>query len=539
MTAKLKQLARWQLIVASTAASAGAVVIGVVVGLVQHGLVRLPIFAGGALAVVGVNYIYVFVIRKGVVREAVDFAEASIVALALVLPPGEALAAFVVGSLVGELQRDRAFIKKVFNVSLRVVGAAILLGIVHLAGSSHDVTAHRVTAVVFGAAAYTATTTLIMATLIASIGGTAITASLRGTLGIRLAVWASAVAVGITAAGLTLHAPYALVGIFGALLMIHLTSNACRQAQLERERLEQMLKASAEIQSALDHDKQMEAVISAATELLPLREVTVQDAPPADSEPGVRILVGETDEAWLVARPKPGSDPWQEHDERVLLALTSAATVAIERVRTREELLHQARLDPLTGLANRRYLDEELARLLKETGGYGIAVLVIDLDAFKAVNDELGHTVGDAVLRTVGARLAAAVRSNDVVARSGGDEFVVVLQGIVDYAIARRVQDYIQAKLDEPADVSGWRLPTLASIGMAIGVDDGVTADVLLRTADERMYEAKARRAGTNDLIAVSIGRRQGEVRGHMVDLRGHRTAGAPDGKGPIVTVRL
>jgi diguanylate cyclase (GGDEF)-like protein len=230
----------------------------------------------------------------------------------------------------------------------------------------------------------------------------------------------------------------------------------------------------------------------------------------------------------LVARPKPGSDPWQEHDERVLLALTSAAGMAFERARLRDELLHQSRLDPLTGLANRRYLDEELARLLDETGGYGLAVLVIDLDVFKAVNDELGHGVGDAVLRTVGARLATAVRSNDVVARSGGDEFVVVLQGIVDNAIARRVQDYIQSKLDEPADVSGWRLPTSASIGMAIGIEDGVTADALLRRADERMYEAKARRAGTHELIAVSIGRRQGELRGHVVDLRGHRSATEP-----------
>jgi diguanylate cyclase (GGDEF)-like protein len=373
---------------------------------------------------------------------------------------------------------------------------------------------------------YTATTTLIMATLISSLGGTRMRASLRGTLGIRSVVWASAVAVGITSARLALYAPYALVGVFGALLMIHLTSRACRQAQLERERLEQMLKASAEIQSAPDQHKQIEAVVAAATELLPLREVTVQSLPPADSDPAVRIPLGESEEAWLVARSKPGADPWQERDERVLLALTSAASVAFERVRLRDELVHQARLDPLTGLANRRHLDEELGRLLDQTGGHGVAVLVIDLDVFKAVNDELGHGVGDAVLRTVGARLAAAVRSNDLVARSGGDEFVVVLQGIADNAIARRVRDYIQTKLDEPTDVSGWRLPTSASIGLAIGVDDGVSADELLRTADERMYEAKTRRAGSHELIAISIGRRQGEVHGHVVDLRGNRQGG-------------
>jgi diguanylate cyclase (GGDEF)-like protein len=495
--------------------------------IMRRGVVQLPFFIGGAVATIGVNYIYVFVVRKGVVREAIDISEAPLVALSLILPPGEALVAFVLGSLVGELRRDSATVKKVFNLSVRTVGAALLLSVVSRASGGHpDLVPRTIGAAIVGALGYSVLSAFIVAVLIAAIGGESVVASLRNGLGMRAVVWASAVAVGLTSARLALHAPVGLAGIFGALLIVGMTAKACSEAELDRDRLERILAASSEIQSAADEEEQESVLLAAAEELLPWREVSIRELPPQDGEAGGRLTMATGDELWLVAKPQPGSDPLIEADERVIDTLSSAAGAALERAQLRDELIRQSRLDPLTGLANRRRLDEELERILDETGGQGVALLLVDLDIFKRVNDKLGHEMGDAVLQAVSSRLLGAVRSTDVVARVGGDEFVVILQGVSHPDIAVRVASVIQSKLDEPADVNGWRLPTPASIGVAIGGVDGCSSEDLIRVADARMYEAKGRRSKAHDLVAVAIKRRKGERAGPTVDLRGSRLGG-------------
>jgi diguanylate cyclase (GGDEF)-like protein len=495
--------------------------IGIAVAdIIHRGFDRLPFFIGGAIATVGVNYIYVFVVRKGAVREAIDISEAPIVALSLILPPGEALIAFVLGSFVGDLRRDSATVKKVFNLSVRTVAAALLLSVVRSAAGHPALAPTSVGAAVLGALGYSALSAFVVAVLIASIGGPSVGAALRTGLGMRAVVWASAVAIGLTSARLALHAPLALAGIFGGLLIVGMTARACSEAEQDRDRLERVLTASAEIQSAADEEEQESALLAAAEELLPWREVSLRELPPQDGEAGGRLTVGTGNDLWLVARPQPGSDPLIEADERVIDALSSAGGAAIERAQIRDELLRQSRLDPLTGLANRRRLDEELSRILDGTSGQGVAVLLIDLDMLKRVNDKLGHDMGDAVLQTVGSRLLAAVRNTDLVARVGGDEFVVVLQDVSE-GIALRVASVIQSKLDEPADLNGWRLPTPASIGVAIGGVDGGTSDELIRMADDRMYEAKRRRSEAHELVAAAIKRRHGDVDGHQCDVDG------------------
>ncbi|RKE05928.1 sensor domain-containing diguanylate cyclase [Catellatospora citrea] len=165
----------------------------------------------------------------------------------------------------------------------------------------------------------------------------------------------------------------------------------------------------------------------------------------------------------------------------------------VTEARSLQDLLrHQATHDELTGLPNRALLNEK-ARQPRPEAPRQEAVLLLDLDDFKAVNDELGHQTGDQVLVVVADRLRRCVRPTDTVARLGGDEFVVLLTGTTAagaVATARR----ILSALAEPAMIDGHRLSARASIGIAIGSDKQF--DALLRDADIAMYEAKRNGTG-------------------------------------------
>ena len=158
-----------------------------------------------------------------------------------------------------------------------------------------------------------------------------------------------------------------------------------------------------------------------------------------------------------------------------------------------QERSHMASLaytDTLTGLANRPSLQEEVAAALE--GDQAVALVFADLDGFKAVNDELGHTAGDTVLAEVARRMRSIVRAEDVVARLGGDEFVVLVQGEATttvHDLARR----LAAAVEEPIDVRGRLVRVGASYGAVLArPGDGV--DALMRRADDTMYSAKRSR---------------------------------------------
>ncbi len=166
--------------------------------------------------------------------------------------------------------------------------------------------------------------------------------------------------------------------------------------------------------------------------------------------------------------------------------------------RRQARLLHQATTDPLTGALNRAAFDERLRAALARFAetGESCAVVFIDLDRFKAINDTYGHDAGDACLRETVARIRAAIRDDDIVGRIGGDEFAVVLSPIKGRDAALAVQGKIAAKLiSAPAPYGNTDEPIHASIGLAVCPADGTTAEMLLRTADKDMYGAKRRRA--------------------------------------------
>lgn len=154
---------------------------------------------------------------------------------------------------------------------------------------------------------------------------------------------------------------------------------------------------------------------------------------------------------------------------------------------------HRAHHDPLTGLPNRRLLEDRVAQATAQADRRGerVAILFFDLDGFKVVNDTSGHAVGDELLRRIGQRLASRVRSSDTLARLGGDEFVIVVSNVETRATAARLATEIRRSLDAPFEVEGGRHTVSASVGVSLYPDDGSDVATLLHHADRAMYRAK------------------------------------------------
>jgi diguanylate cyclase (GGDEF)-like protein len=178
-----------------------------------------------------------------------------------------------------------------------------------------------------------------------------------------------------------------------------------------------------------------------------------------------------------------------------LRGVASQATIAIRNARLLEGIRHQAVHDALTGLPNRTLILDRVEQMQARArrSGNESAVLFIDLDGFKQVNDTLGHEAGDQLLRSVAARLLTTLREGDTIARLGGDEFVVLVEGSAPTGSAALVAERLLEVLREPFEVQDVARPTVsitASIGIAHG--NRVSAADLLRDADIALYEAKA-----------------------------------------------
>jgi len=157
--------------------------------------------------------------------------------------------------------------------------------------------------------------------------------------------------------------------------------------------------------------------------------------------------------------------------------------------------------DALTGLSNRASFEQALDHGLIQAKrhGWGLAVLFIDIDEFKSINDSYGHDMGDQVLLTVADRLRAFVRGGDMVSRWGGDEFVCLLLEVKQEADVVRLAQQLVNRIAEPFEFNGTVVSITSSIGLAIYPADGETADILFKNADTAMYEAK----GTENRVVL------------------------------------
>jgi diguanylate cyclase (GGDEF)-like protein/PAS domain S-box-containing protein len=228
--------------------------------------------------------------------------------------------------------------------------------------------------------------------------------------------------------------------------------------------------------------------------------------------PRVRPIVGRDSLEWLgvplggsqgvigalVVQSHSGELRYNEQDKALLQFVSTQIAAAIERKKSATRLQYLAQHDQLTSLPNRGLFHDRLRTALARArrDRQQLAVLYLDLDRFKPVNDHHGHDVGDLLLREVAARIRHCVRESDTVGRIGGDEFVVLLNdtGHADHAVA--VAAKIGAALRQPFELAGGRLQVSASIGIALYPDHGEDARQLLRRADDAMYDAKRQGGG-------------------------------------------
>lgn len=250
--------------------------------------------------------------------------------------------------------------------------------------------------------------------------------------------------------------------------------------------------------------------------------ITGYTAAQAIGQPANRLVAGRHDDAFhaqvqheLAVHGRWTGETWARRPDGSIYLVWQAVTVIsagpsvsqrqvsvfsdiTERWHHNERLRHLAFHDPLTELPNRALLSERLAQLLGQTRREerSVAVMFLDLDRFKAVNDQLGHDVGDQLLKAVAADLLRLVRQVDTVARLGGDEFVIVLDNPGTRGQVEILAQRIVIALGQPRQIDGHPVSVGASVGIALYPSDGSTAETLIANADEGLYAAKG--AGRN-----------------------------------------
>jgi diguanylate cyclase (GGDEF)-like protein/PAS domain S-box-containing protein len=215
---------------------------------------------------------------------------------------------------------------------------------------------------------------------------------------------------------------------------------------------------------------------------------------------------------------KDGTRVWFETTSRAVvdpetndvIEIVSVSRDISERKRAEEQIEYQAYHDALTGLPNRRLFRDRLTVALAHArrAKHPVAVMFLDLDSFKVVNDTLGHSLGDELLKIVGTRLSAVLREEDTIARMGGDEFTVLVANIKSETDAPLIAQKLLDAVAQPLHLEGHELFITTSIGIALHPEDGDTAEALLKNADNAMYRAKEIGRNSYQLCAPSVSQR-------------------------------
>ncbi|MBI1964716.1 MAG: EAL domain-containing protein [Betaproteobacteria bacterium] len=206
------------------------------------------------------------------------------------------------------------------------------------------------------------------------------------------------------------------------------------------------------------------------------------------------VLTGNDDQTVALTAVKTGAQDYLIKGKLDRELLVRAMHYSIERKRYQEQLEHQANYDALTGLPNRNLLLDRLKQaVFAQRQVRSIALVFIDLDHFKFINDSLGHNAGDKLLQHMAERLSSVVREGDTVSRLGGDEFILILNDQHNEDVIFRAMQRIINKLSEPVSIDGHELYVTCSAGISLHPQDGPDIETLLKNADAAMYRAKER----------------------------------------------
>ena len=228
------------------------------------------------------------------------------------------------------------------------------------------------------------------------------------------------------------------------------------------------------------------------------------------------LIDGNGEKKWLSTSKVPLTS-----DTGEIIGLVGVARDVTERKRAQDQIQFIALHDTLTGLPNRFYFEQKLSEALAGAQvGRGAALLYLDVDRFKTINDTMGHPAGDELIRQVATRLSAVARSTDTVARVGGDEFAIVMAGITGLADAETLSRRVLDEMSHPFDLFNNQVYVNVSIGIAINSGVPIESSEMLRHADIALYRAKAKGRGRYEIFAESMADALLESRQIEQDLR-------------------
>ena len=420
--------------------------------------------------------------------------DAFLVYALLVLPPGGAFAAMVLGSAVGEIVRRIAPAKAVINISTQVMGTAVAVEVFHSIAPSGAGLARVTLAGVLATLAFVVTCRLVVGTALHLVASLKYRATLLDNLRFQVLASGGAVSTGLVAGLASKLAWWAPALTVFPLILMYIVLNEHLQAKADRARLTDLLDTAMVAHASIETDEVLRALERSARALMRCRRAWIATRPATSNERGVPLGRRNGNDLWLVVADRIGNEPFGEADDQVLQGVAAIAGSALDNADLVDQIRHQGLHDQLTGLSNQLLFDDRARQAVQraQRDRESVAVLAIDLDGFKKVNESFGHETGNEVLLEAGRRLAESVREVDTLARMSGDHFNVLLPGAGSPDTVGVTADRLLEVLRRPFPCDTQEAFLTASVGIAIGPLHGLTASELLRNADSAMHQAKA-----------------------------------------------
>jgi diguanylate cyclase (GGDEF)-like protein len=420
----------------------------------------------------------------------------------------DAIVIWSLGVILTQVTTHKRLSSKLFNIGVGILAGSFAAGALVAVRADALGTPRELVAVALAAGCYFATDFVLSAISVAIAAGTPLRTQLLqpGTL-FAIACFVPFDTLGYLAAVVYRATPWWTLSLLAVpVVTLLVATRALTRGSENARRLTVLFDAAVRAQTLSEPGELVDSLLEDARALVRLSDVPLRSEPPGKGEIGAEVLRNGQVQ-WIVAHATERARSTVAADEQALKALAAVASEGFARLELTTEMVHVARHDPLTDLPNRGILLDRLSHALDgcDRRGSRVALVFLDLDGFKPVNDRFGHAAGDAVLVELAGRLLACVRESDTVARLGGDEFAILLED-VDEIPVEGVCDRMLAAVGAGTTIAGQHVPLGVSIGIAYG-DGTVTAAALARRADLAMYEAKARGKGRCVQYESAIGR--------------------------------
>jgi diguanylate cyclase (GGDEF)-like protein len=426
----------------------------------------------------------------------VTFESAVLIFLVCTTDLSVALMAWALGQLLVTSMTMVSLPVRLFNFGLLVTSGAVAIGVIQLLGGMDGPLSdgHTAGIAAAGCACFIVFMYLVLMTSVALESGISLGAAINVRDALHaLAALAAINGLGYLAALMRTDLPlWTLALLVGPVSAVLITSRALSRSGEQRQRLTALFDATKQIQLRSTYDDIVAVMREQAPRILGTGGAVLRAEPPTDLEFGAQVR-NARGPLWVVGTGVNRTQLRRSADQEALEALSTVVEEALLRTSLSDEMSRMAHHDALTNLPNRTlFLDRaELAVNDARDSGHDVAVLFIDLDGFKAINDQFGHGAGDELLIEVAKRLTSSVRSVDLAGRLGGDEFAILVEKVTSGEDLVELADRIIGALGSGFSVRGDYVAVGASIGIALAepTDD---ADGLIRHADLAMYDAKS-----------------------------------------------